>query len=143
LQILSRDEHTISELGRHLMIAPATLVPVVDNLEREGLVHRGQDPRDRRRTPVSITEHGARVISRVPVLDKDDALVRSLEQMGPEKAERLLTLVRDLVAGMWEDDHPRSGRSMVDSLRASVREQLGCDQVAGQAQPVNLGSDGN
>lgn len=128
LRLLGHEERTIAELGRHMMITPATLVPAVDALEREGLVRRGQDPRDRRRNPLSITVLGADLLSRVPVVDKNDALVRSLEAMGSERAEELLLLMRDLVSRIWQDEHPDARYSVVESLRDSVRDQLGCAQ---------------
>jgi len=131
LRLLSHGERTISELGRHMMIAPATLVPVIDALEREGLVRRGQDPRDRRRNPLSITSQGAHLLQRVPVVDRNDALIRSLEAMGPQKAEELLSLLRDLVARMWDGEHPGGAPSIVDSIRSSVMEQFSDSQAQG------------
>jgi DNA-binding MarR family transcriptional regulator len=125
LRLLEHQEHTISELGRHMMITPATLVPVVDVLEREGLARRGQDPRDRRRTPLSITKQGTELLSRVPLVDRNDALIGSLEAMGPEKSEQLLALLRDLVARMWEGERPEMGYAVVDSVHRSVLEQAG------------------
>ncbi len=125
VSFLSCKDQTISEIGRHMMIAPPTLVPVVDSLERQGLVRRGQDPHDRRRTPLSVTKSGAEMLERVPMVDRGDALVRSLEEMGYEKARQLLDLLRKLVALMWQAEHPGDrGEPVVDALTESVREQF-------------------
>lgn len=125
LRILACEKHTIAELGRRMMISPATLVPVVDALERQNLARRGHDPRDRRRTPLSITGEGADLLARVPPVDASDALIRNLEAMGPEKSRELLALLRELVGRMWDGGHPGSRESAVDSIHAAVLEELG------------------
>ncbi len=116
LRLLNYEPQTISELSRKMHLTAATLVPVVDGLERDGLARRGQDPRDRRRIPVSITERGVDVLARVPFIDPDDSLMRSLNQMGEEQSRQLLMLMRQLVAAMSED-----GETMVEEVSAVAR----------------------
>ena len=100
MQLLARRYQTISELSRAMRLSPATLVPAVDALERKGLVKRGQDLHDRRRTPISLTELGKDMLLMVPMVDEKDALVGSLEGMGQEKGEQLLALLGELANGM-------------------------------------------
>ncbi len=102
LRLLSHQEQTISELSDTMKLNPATLVPVVDALERKGLVKRGQDPADRRRTPLSVTERGADLVSRVPLVAAHDTLVKSLQAMGEAKSQQLL-LLRVLAKHMLDD----------------------------------------
>ncbi|NIO39903.1 MAG: MarR family transcriptional regulator, partial [Burkholderiales bacterium] len=97
LHALSDQEQTISELSDTFMLDPSTLVPAVDALERKGLAKRGKDPNDRRRIPISLTEHGAEIIACVPTVDETDPLVRSLQQMEEEQCMQLLDLLRELV----------------------------------------------
>jgi len=40
---------TINDLSRKMMIAPPTLVPMIDGLEKKKLLTRGTDAKDRRR----------------------------------------------------------------------------------------------
>jgi DNA-binding MarR family transcriptional regulator len=119
MRLLSCHEQTISELSRQMQLAPATLVPVVDALERDGLITRGQDPRDRRRVPLSLTERGATILDRVPFIDQDDSLVSSLSTMGDEPCRHLLSLLRELVRIMSED-----GQIVVDQV-STVARSLG------------------
>ena len=101
LRALSRSAHTISELSPIMMVDPSTLVSVVDALERKGLAVRGRDPNDRRRAPISVTDQGAEIAachpSKGPFAEKDNPLLDSVDAMGPERAQLLLTLLRELV----------------------------------------------
>jgi DNA-binding MarR family transcriptional regulator len=80
------------------------LVPAVDALERKGYAKRGRDPQDRRRVPISLTESGAELLSCVPLVDGDDPLFHSLNVLGDEQRDQLLTLMRELVGHMPEGD---------------------------------------
>ncbi|MBK9714121.1 MAG: MarR family transcriptional regulator [Kouleothrix sp.] len=114
MRLLFHERHTISELSRKMTLAPATLVPAVDALERHGFVERGRDPKDRRRTPLALTEQGGAILALVPPVDDEDVLVRSLAAMGPEHSRQLLDRLRDLVAAMPD------GAGAVAELAASV-----------------------
>ena len=101
LRALRRSTCTISELSPIMMVDPSTLVSAVDALERKGLAVRGRDPRDRRRAPISVTDQGAEIAachpSKGPFAEKDNPLLDSVDAMGPERAQLLLTLLREMV----------------------------------------------
>src|SRR5450756_852165 len=103
MQLLRKQPLTITEISRVMRLAPATLVPAVDALERKGLARRGCDPSDRRRTPLSLTEQGLDALTRVPLVDIDDALGRSLDAMGEKKRLELRLLLRELACLMGSD----------------------------------------
>jgi DNA-binding MarR family transcriptional regulator len=117
LRMLSNGKLTISELSALMLLAPATLVPVVDALERKGLARRAQDPNDRRRTPLLLTPAGAELVGRLPFVAEDDLLARGLVRMGDEKACQLLELLRDLLIQMTDGDQ------MAARVFASVSRQ--------------------
>jgi DNA-binding MarR family transcriptional regulator len=108
LRALRRSDRTISELSRIMMVDPSTLVPVVDALERKGLALRGRDPKDRRRVPISLTEEGAVIAAKHPMkgpmAGRDNPLLQSVEAMGPERAELLLDLLREMVGNLPDGD---------------------------------------
>ena len=107
-------DHTISELSRKFVLDPSTLVPVVDGLERKGLVIRGRDPNDRRRTPLSLTEEGKMLIHEVALLGDDDPLMTGLQHMGQDASEQLLSLMRDLV------QHLPDGEAMLQGVQSRI-----------------------
>ncbi|MCK8784281.1 MarR family transcriptional regulator [Roseomonas sp. NAR14] len=52
------------ELAERLGLEGTSVVRVLDNLERDGLIHRQEDPRDRRAKQVFLTEDGRRLARR-------------------------------------------------------------------------------
>jgi DNA-binding MarR family transcriptional regulator len=60
LELLSLSSMTAGELAQQLSISTGTVTGVVDRLVRVGYAARQIDPRDRRRTVVSITARGRR-----------------------------------------------------------------------------------
>ena len=88
---------TISVISRRLVMDPSTLVRSVDRLERQGLVVRGRDPRDRRQNPLSITEKGRELISAVPPITHDDLPYQALQALGFASTLQLRDLLRDLM----------------------------------------------
>ncbi len=110
LRVLSLGAKTVSELSRWMVLDPSTLVPVVDKLERAGLLERGRDPQDRRRIPLAITPEGRALVERMPFLDDDDPLLVAVRAVGAERAAQLAALLRDLIAQMPE------GAALLDEL---------------------------
>jgi DNA-binding MarR family transcriptional regulator len=100
LRLLKHHPYTIKELSAHVLVEPASLVPVVDELERKEYVRRTTDPLDRRRTPLVLTEAGEEKLTSLPVLPASSALVKTLAEMGDQKVTSLLDTLRELASGM-------------------------------------------
>lgn len=124
LRLLSHEQQTISELGRKMMLSPATLVPVVDALERQALVKRERDPKDRRRIPLLVTEAGRIVLAKVPYVDEDDLMVKTLSQLGLDKSQTLLRLLREAVGVMSHDQEMVSDVATTISTLAAPGGEL-------------------
>jgi MarR family transcriptional regulator for hemolysin len=118
MRLLSHKDYTISELSRKFLLNPSTLVPAVDSLERKGLVKRGQDPKDRRRTPLLLTQAGGELVREVPVIDKKDSLYKSLNAIGPETCQQLLLLLREVIQHMPE------GKDILQEISATINLQM-------------------
>jgi DNA-binding MarR family transcriptional regulator len=114
LRTLGHESFTLSELSRRFMLDPSTLVPVIDALERKGMVARGHDPNDRRRIPISLTPDGANLLHSVPMYNEDDVLYKSLADMGEDKANELRDLLREVVKRMPE------GEAMLESVTSRL-----------------------
>jgi DNA-binding MarR family transcriptional regulator len=97
LQILGEKNCTLSELSNWMGREPATLLPAVDTLENKCMLQRCQDPKDRRRTPLTITPQGMSVLERVPRVGENDLLLNALQGIGSEKVEQLISLLREVI----------------------------------------------
>lgn len=58
LVLWAEDGLSQTELSRRVAIEDATMVRNLDRMERDGLVRRERDPRDRRRSRIFLTERG-------------------------------------------------------------------------------------
>ncbi|MBI4672293.1 MAG: MarR family transcriptional regulator [Chloroflexi bacterium] len=117
-RLLRNRPFTISELSKHMMVEPASLVPIVDDLERKKLVRRSTDPQDRRRTPLLLTTAGERLLARIPVLPSSGRFLQTLEKMGDDKIALLLELLRELADGTSEN------KELVSEMSNTVRFQI-------------------
>ena len=82
-------------LGRRLWIDRSDMVAVINDLERDGLVARVRDERDRRRNLVRITPTGTRALKRLDarVQDAQAALLEPLSASERGELEGLLARV--------------------------------------------------
>ncbi|MGQ9813850.1 MAG: MarR family winged helix-turn-helix transcriptional regulator [Candidatus Roseilinea sp.] len=88
----------------HDALTPSSLVPIIDRLESKGLVVRGQDPDDRRRKPLTLTEDARLLLARVPEIDPNDRDCLALQAMGARKSRQLSRLLHEFISRMAEDD---------------------------------------
>jgi DNA-binding MarR family transcriptional regulator len=104
LAVLSSDEPSSQlELARLCGLLPAQIVPVVDELERRGLVERQRDEADRRRSVVRPTPQGLELLARADELARsiEDALFGDLD---PAARERFADTMRAALARAQHED---------------------------------------
>jgi DNA-binding MarR family transcriptional regulator len=63
-----KNDRTMTELSRLLLIDNSTITGLVDRLEKTGLVRRSQNPDDRRASRVYITSEGIEEINRAKIV---------------------------------------------------------------------------
>lgn len=100
LRHLSHDVTSMAEISRLMGVAPSTLVYVVDGLTKKKLVKRSKDPNDRRKEPLLLEKKGSELFAKLPKMDADSTLVRSLESMPASRRRKLLALLNELVSGL-------------------------------------------
>ncbi|MER0483921.1 MarR family winged helix-turn-helix transcriptional regulator [Streptomyces sp. Edi2] len=81
-----------AELGRTLRIDPKDMVAIVNDLQRDGLVTRTPDPRDRRKNAVEISVDGRQRLRRTQQLG-DEANAELTEDLTPAEREQLVALL--------------------------------------------------
>jgi DNA-binding MarR family transcriptional regulator len=117
MQVLRQGPLTLSDLAVKMMLAPATLVPVVQRLEQDQLIARGCDPEDRRRRPLTLTASGREMLDGMTPYDEQDLITRSLRAMGETKARQLEELLGELL------EHLAPEQAYAQQVRESLDQQ--------------------
>ncbi len=93
---------TLGELARAEQVKPPTMTRIVTGLEKEGLVKRKGDLRDRRLTHIEATSKGHKVLTagRARRVKKLANAVSRLEKTELAELRRGVQLLRDVVASM-------------------------------------------
>jgi DNA-binding MarR family transcriptional regulator len=93
LYLIRTEGATLSAMARRLMVAPTVLTGIVDRLERRGFVRRENDPLDRRKLRLCLSDEGHAVslaVERALVAE----VVTEMTDLSPEE---LADLGRGLV----------------------------------------------
>lgn len=91
----------VRDLAALERMSPAAMSGYVDRLERAGLAQRTQNPTDRRRQGLSVTDEGDRVLRSVKSR-RTAWLAARLEHLAPEELEAIDAAVEPLL-GLLED----------------------------------------
>lgn len=104
---LAEPGRTQLALGQELGLDKTTLTSLLDRLERDGLVVRRQDPRDRRARLADVTAHGREVQVRVSQ-ERDRTEAAVLSAFLPDER----ALLRDLLARLAGEGEAGPGSCM-------------------------------
>jgi DNA-binding MarR family transcriptional regulator len=85
-----------NHLGRMTAMDPATIQGVIRRLEARGLVGRTNDPNDRRRTLLRLTEDGEAMVEAVTATGFRVS-TRTLQPLDADDQARLLAMLKKLV----------------------------------------------
>ena len=92
----------MNQLSRHLMVTTGNITGLTDDLERDGLVQRQNDPGDRRAWRVSLTGEGVRIF----------------ETMAAEHEQWIIELFAGLDARQVQQMHAGLGELRVHMMRS-------------------------
>ncbi len=124
LRLLSNGPLTLSEVSRRMILTPTTLVPVVDALERKGLLERGRDPFDRRRLPLSLTRTGEQALADLAGEGTPRLVFGTLKAMGTQKAQALLELLREVVGHAAGSEMAATVEAVAKHVMSDLEERL-------------------
>ena len=99
------------------MLTPATLVPVVDHLEKKKLIKRQIDKFDRRRTPLILTPAGQKLMAGFKNNRPLDALANKLQSLGAKKSQDLLATLYELGAAVIGQENLRNLLKKADTCK--------------------------
>ena len=101
MSLWKEDGLKVIELGKKAGLEPSTMTGLLDRMERDGLVSRTMDPRDRRVLRIYLNETGRNV--RDPVLKViDDVLADVFAGISKEDISHTKNLLRHVLANAHE-----------------------------------------
>lgn len=96
-------EATVSHLATRLHVSSPTASHLVERLVQAGLARRVEDPEDRRRTLVYLTEQGESLYAQLREWSHVEQLRGWLEQLSPAELDALATGLRALARAAEAD----------------------------------------
>ncbi|NYI07833.1 MarR family winged helix-turn-helix transcriptional regulator [Allostreptomyces psammosilenae] len=100
---------TVNDLAARLEVAPTTVSLMVGELSRKGILQRHEDPADRRRRIVSITEEKRPTIESW-LARGATAWQRALAPLTPEQRRMFVDTLRAYEAGVSEEENEQDGK---------------------------------
>ena len=89
-------ETTTNTLAKRVSLSPPTLVPILDKLERRGLIVRRRGTTDRRNVFVDLTESGFQTIEAAPKA-LDTRFLERFEALEPRRQATLVGALEEIV----------------------------------------------
>lgn len=92
---------SLSELGQRMLVTRANITGLMDRMEKDGLVIRNVDPRDRRVFRARITPRAVELLQFVlPV--HNQVVTRAISCLNPDEKNTLISLLQKLQQGLEE-----------------------------------------
>jgi DNA-binding MarR family transcriptional regulator len=88
---------TIGEMAKHFDRAQSVVSEMVEHLERDGLVERMRDPKDKRRSLVWLSDKGLALLDREREVLSSDLLARAMDCMKAADRRALLRGMHALI----------------------------------------------
>ena len=99
LALYVEDGLTQSELSRQVSVEQPTMANTLNRMERDGLIHRTVDPRDRRRVPVHLTDR-ARELERPLTQAARDINAAATRDLRAEERQALMQTLDRLIGAL-------------------------------------------
>lgn len=95
----------LGKLGRELLVTKGNITPIVDHLERDGLVIRDQDQSDRRKMWVRLTAKGRQLVGDI-VLAYEEEFVPLMSCLSQDELRQLSQLLKKMSEGLSRHRRP-------------------------------------
>ena len=99
---VSEGEHGLrmTDLATAMVVSKSGLTSLVDRMEREGLVARQPDPRDRRATRVVVTKQGRKRFAEASERHRGTVRRVFTSRVSPEEAEVIVNVMERVLRGL-------------------------------------------
>jgi len=111
LMIQRRGAVKATEIAELFGLAPGTVTDTLDGMERQGLIRREPDPKDRRAKRIVITDTGRQAVAATEPIRREltGQVIGSLDSEEREALARILAKLDAAVTGVEEESHSAKG----------------------------------
>ncbi|HTL39486.1 MAG TPA: MarR family transcriptional regulator [Methylomirabilota bacterium] len=95
---------TLAEMAKKLGIRPPSIVPYLDALEKEKIIHRDVDPEDRRKIQLKITAKGQNIVKNIIKDHPKDILNQGFHKLSKVKQLELTALLQELTKNLTQNN---------------------------------------
>lgn len=97
---------TVGEVKEKILSSDGTIPVVVKNLEKQGLLFRKQDPSDKRKSILSLTEQGRALIEKA-YPENAEMIREQMSSWTQDEKKQLSVLLRKFSTKERDDSHPK------------------------------------
>ncbi|GEN45839.1 MarR family winged helix-turn-helix transcriptional regulator [Alkalibacillus haloalkaliphilus] len=112
--LLDSGDLTIGELSKKMYLAFSTTTDLVDRMEKNELIERVRDPKDRRVVRIHLLDKGKEIIDEV-IEKRQEYLQEVLKTYSPEEVEKLRSSMTQLYNEMKEHEEAQEKDSKKES----------------------------
>ncbi|WP_188206346.1 MarR family winged helix-turn-helix transcriptional regulator [Alkalibacillus aidingensis] len=107
--LLDTGDLTIGELSKNMYLAFSTTTDLVDRMEKNELIERVRDPKDRRVVRIHLLPKGKEIIDEV-IQKRQEYLQEVLKSYSEEEVDKLKTSMNQLFEEMREHEKQHSNK---------------------------------
>lgn len=132
IKIIAQEEPVmVSDIAEHMYLHPATVVGILDRLEKQGLVLRVRSVHDRRVVRVELSERGKNLVQKSPQVAQG-LLVSGLEKQAFQNLESIAMCLDQMVVLLnAQKIPPRLMISHMENKRKTVQGSMKVGAAAG------------
>jgi MarR family transcriptional regulator, organic hydroperoxide resistance regulator len=113
---------SVRDLALDLAVTPGNVTSIVDRLVGQGLVHRAENPEDRRVVLLQLTDKGRKTINEIHETGHAH-MKRFIERMSSQDLTALVRGIRAFLAAIHEDHQELTSNQNVSNRNADISFQ--------------------
>lgn len=100
LVLWEKDHQPVNDIAKRLMLNTNTITPLLQRMEKDGILKRMKDKEDARRVIVSLTSKGKAMKEKAVTIPADLTSSFTCDQVRPESAETIAKMLDAMIAAL-------------------------------------------
>ncbi len=100
LVLWEQDRQPVNDIAKRLMLNTNTITPLLQRMEKDGILKRQKDKEDARRVIVSLSQKGKDMKEKAVTIPADLTSSFTCDQINPESADTIAKLLDAMIAAL-------------------------------------------